>query len=471
MKRKLLLTVAITLVIASLHAQKRTKKNEKETTAYAITSTEKGQNSWTEVRLVNLTTGEEQQTIYQSSQETELLNARTGKPIVKKDLSLNMKPVKTIINLDMELNKKEIENNLQPARKTIMVNSMAKTVQSDKPFATNSAACAYDKKHERLYYTPMRINQLRYIDLKSKTPRIYYFEDETLGNFSNPGNTANQITRMVMGSDGNGYALTNSADHLVRFTTDKKATITDLGTLTDDPANGSFTVHNPNGYGGDLIADASGGLYLITANRIVFKIDIANRLATYKGSIQGLPRGYTTNGAIVESGSSVIVNSANSTQGYYKFDLNTFQSEKLSTAESVFNASDLANGSLAFEKKKKNRDREEILQPEVVAETPTEKPSSPSQDEFVAQNKIAIYPNPVTNGFFKLSFEDQSPGKYQVQLIDISGKLISSQAVTIANKMQVEEFKLPELTLRGNYLVKVVDGSNKALSINKIVVQ
>ena len=123
---------------------------------------------------------------------------------------------------------------------------MNSKVQSDKPFATNSAACAYDKKHDRLYYTPMGINQLRYIDLKSNTPRIYYFEDEPFGALNGPRDIPNQITRMVIASDGNGYALTNDANHLIRFTTKKSTVITDLGPLTDDPANGSVSVHNPS---------------------------------------------------------------------------------------------------------------------------------------------------------------------------------------------------------------------------------
>src|SRR5205085_1617604 len=144
-------------------------------------------------------------------------------PIVKKENSIAVAPVKKVVNLDQELDKangrvfvvrRDIEN---------------LKVQSDKPFATNSAACAYDKKHERLYYTPMGINQLRYIDLKSA--KIYYFEDEAFGTVSGPGDAANQIPRMTMAADGNGYALSNNCDHLVQFTTGKKPTINDLGAL------------------------------------------------------------------------------------------------------------------------------------------------------------------------------------------------------------------------------------------------
>jgi hypothetical protein len=55
--------------------------------------------------------------------------------------------------------------------------------------------------------------------------------------------------------------------------------------------------------------------------------------------------------------------------------------------------------------------------------------------------------------------------------MDIAGKLVRSSSVTINNKIQVEEFKLPKLLAGGNYVVKVV-GENNAFSVsNKIVVQ
>ena len=274
---------------------------------------------------------------------------------------------------------------------------------------------------------------------------------------------------MAIGADGNGYALTNDANNLLRFTTKKKPEITDLGALTDDPSNGSFSVHNQNGYGGDMIGDASGDFYLITANRLIFKIDLKTRVATFKGAIQGLPKGYTTNGAIAEGETTVIVNSSNSTQGYYRFDLKTLQAEKISTGGPVFNASDLANGTLVFEKKKKDQKQEEVkpvVQPEVL--TQTEKRSA---QEILGQGAVSVYPNPVTEGFFRLSFTNQPSGRYQVELTDMDGRLISSRAVTINNKMQVEEFRLPRLIAGGNYLVKVAGEGNNFAATSKIVVQ
>lgn len=378
--------------------------------------------------MIDISTGEEVQSVYKSADAIDILNARSGKPVKKRT------------NLQLE-------------------------VIIEKPFATNSAACAYDKKHDRLYYTPMGIAQLRYIDLKAKTPKIFYFEDEAFGVVKGRGDAGSQITRMVIASDGKGYALTNDANHLIQFATKKKQEIIDLGALTDDGANGSNSVHNSRFYGGDVIADKNKNIYLIGANRVVFKISLDTKVATYLGAIKNLPKGYSTNGAIAEGDSKVIVSSSNSTAGYYRFDLNTLEAEKVSGGGSVFNASDLANGALAFEKKEKKE-----TQPDVVAtETPLIK-KLPTE-EVIGRNAVSVYPNPVTDGYFKLSFADQTPGRYQVQLMDIGGKIFSTQFVNVNNKVQVEEFRVPQKIASGNYLVKVMNETGTYTNVSKIIIQ
>ncbi len=338
----------------------------------------------------------------------------------------------------------------------------------DKPFSTNSAAMAYDKKHERLYYTPMGISQLRYIDLKSG--KIYYFEDEAFGVVQHFGDSRNQITRMVIASDGNGYALTNDANHLIRFTTGKNPVITDMGDVADADA-AKYSVHSPNGYGGDMIADAAGNLYLLTANRNVFKINIETKAATHLGAIQGLPKGFSTNGAMVEEGSKVIIASSESTAGYYRFDLNNLQAEKVSSSADVFNASDLANGVLAFDKKKKKDKPDEEVKTETTPPAGAKTAKADAKEDLIIKNGITVFPNPVTNGVVNLSFADQPAGRYQVQLLDMSGRLISAKEVNINSDAQIEKFNMPELSVKGNYLLRVSSELNKVNVTNKIVVQ
>jgi hypothetical protein len=481
----------MTLLFTATYAQKK----QKPVTGYAVTAAEKGGRNWKEVRLVNIHTGEEVKKIYSSKDELETLNARTGKPTVKKAIkrstpsttgtTTELKEVevkgylapKKIVNLDVELEKAHGNNNTNVnvrivqgsqikelrINRNIIIRSVGES--SDKPFATNSAACAFDKKHDRLYYTPMGINQLRYIDLKSKTPKVYYFEDEAFGQVAGSYDAPNQITRMTFASDGNGYALSNDGKHLIRFTTGKKAVITDLGTLTDDASN-SFSIHNKAGYGGDMVADADENLYLVTAQRHVFFISIDSRVAKYLGTIKGLPKGFSTNGAMVEEGSKVIVASSESTAGYYRFDLNTLQAEKISTSTDVFNAADLANGNLASKKKKDEVEEETVVVEEIKDEL-VSKVEVPIQETNA--NDIGLYPNPVTDGRVKLSFNGHPSGKYQVQLLDLSGRLITASEVNVLGKNQVIDFNIPDVA-KGNYFVRISSEANKVMVVKKIIV-
>ena len=509
MKQKILLMLVASVFIVGANAQKKSKP----VTAYAITASEKGNSKWTEVRLIDLNSGEEIQSIYNSSDDVATFNARTGKPVVKQEIGKSSNDGRKIImirskdqkalteaelkelvgvgkisgNDNMIIRKDlkdlvEIKNNVDkrpnvnlthpdvtPDVNVVIVRkSMRSSFNPNAPFATQSAACAYDKKHERLYYTPMGINQLRYIDLKSKPPRIYYFEDEPLGALSGPGDVSNQVTRMVIGGDGNGYALSNNAEHLIRFTTNKKAEITDLGGLTDDAANG-YSVHSGSAFGGDMIADRSGNLYLITASRAVFKININSKVATFKGTIKGLPRGFTTNGAAVEKGTNVIVTSSTSTSGYYMFDLNSMQAQKVSASESVYNASDLANSNLISDKKKKDKKTEPQPQQKTEEAVAAQSPAEVSAD--VRENKVTVYPNPVTNNVVNLFFTDYASGRYEIQLIDLTGKILQAQIITINSKTQIQELKLSSVIAKGNYLVKIVNGAGKIVSAEKLIVQ
>jgi hypothetical protein len=460
MRLRLLLTLVGSFLLLASQAQKA-----KKFTAFAITGSKKGSSNWSEVRLVDIGNGEELKSIYKPSQEPAILNARTGKAVVKKDGI--QKPE---ASQAQKANTVEEIRTAEGNKVTVIRKASRAAFSYDKPFATKSAAMAYDKKHERLYYTPMGINQLRYIDLKAKTPKIYYFEDESFGALSGPGDIPNQITRMVIAANGNGYALTNNAKHFIQFTTGRNPVITDLGSLSDAEGN-TLSVHQSSGFGGDLIADNRNNLFLITANRKVFRIGIDSKIATYLGAIQGLPKGYTTNGAMVEAGSTVIVCSSNSTQGYYKFDLGTLQAEKVSGEAAVFNASDLANGVLADLKKKKERKVEEVV-PQAKEDVVTAGAQKAPSIENVQRNNITVYPNPVESGsLVKIYLTDQPVGRYQVQFMDISGKLVSARSVTVNHSLQVEEFRLPSNITRGNYLLKVVgEGSNKGV-VNKLIVQ
>jgi hypothetical protein len=174
---------------------------------------------------------------------------------------------------------------------------------------------------------------------------------------------------------------------------------------------------------------------------------------------------------MVEEGSKVIVASSESTVGYYRFDLTTLQAEKISNGGAVFNASDLANGNLAFEKKKKDKKNDEPKAETIPVVEDQKTVKENIQEELVNKNGIAVFPNPVTNGTVRISFAEQPAGKYHLELLDMSGRLIKAKEVNINSAMQIEEFRVPELSVKGNYLLKVSNGAGKISVTNKILIQ
>ena len=327
------------------------------------------------------------------------------------------------------------------------------------PTETMVAAAAYDKNQNKLFFTPMRVGELRWLDLNAKdNEQKYYTVTSTLLNTNNELNDeANQFSRMVIAADGNGYALTNDASRLVKFTTGKKVTITDLGAVMDDESNKTVSIQNKcTSWGGDMIADAYNKLYIISANHYVFVLDVETRVAKQIGYITGLPAAYSTNGAAVDKDGNVVVASANTFAGYYKFSLKDFAATFVEGSDMVYNASDLANGNLLYQK--------EVDAARTFADF---KPVVP-----VLTNEAHIYPNPVTNSEFKIYFEGQQAGRYNVTITDLSGKPLMNRIVTVGNaKAQVETVQLSRSFAKGMYMVKVTDANNKFIFTERIVVQ
>ncbi len=320
------------------------------------------------------------------------------------------------------------------------------------------AAAAYDKTHNRLYFTQMHYGELSYLDLNKKEP-VFNFMGPLIPRAAGAFlSEESHITRMVIAADGNGYGITNDGNHLIRFTTGKKVTITDLGNLVDAESNRGISVHNKcTSWGGDMIADAYNKLYIISANHNIFTVDVDTRIATHIGAITGLPATYSTNGAAVDGDGAVVVSSANTFEGYYKFKLNDLAAVKIEGSDKTYNASDLANGNLLLQKESdaaKNFGAADF------------KPVIP-----VITNDAHIYPNPVTANEFKVYFDGQQSGKYNITITDLTGKAIMNRVVTVNAKIQVETVPLNRNFAKGMYMVKVTDASNKFIFTERIVVQ
>lgn len=380
--------------------------------AYAITSKTNGGHEWTEVKQIDLDKGQVIKNVFENNHGSyTVFDGRTSRQMT--------------ITQQFDSTKEELN-----------------------PFAGLSAACAFDPKLNRLYYAPLFINQLRYIDLNSSVPSVYLFKDEKFSNAAELESEEYHITRMVIASDGNGYAMSNNGSHLVRFTTDKNPLITDLGMVHDAPENGEISIRDPNtSWGGDMLADASGSLYVISALNYVFKIDVQRRSAHYIAKIENLPIGFTSNGAVVDEQGMIVLSSANFLTSYYKVDPQTWEASALSSSEELFNTSDLANGNLLFQTKLK------------------EEPA------IVTREKISLYPNPVRSNVFWINFENKATGKYNVQLTDVTGRAVADKAISVTTGTQVSEIRLDMTLVKGMYFVKVLNHTNREVFTKKVIVE
>lgn len=384
--------------------------------AYAMTDVQNQNGYWVYLRILNMETG---------TFSGSLLNGMADKQIAFD--AFTKKPI-----ADPGLNKMGFSE--QPA------------------FSSGVAALAYDSRHSRIYYTPMFIDQLRYYDLKSQ--QVYYLTVPFTGKPVKSSDQGNIVTRMTFASDGNGYALTNDGNQMIRFTTGKKPQITDLGSLVDDPSNKGVSIHNScSSFGGDMIADDDGNLYVFSARNHVFKVNIETRVATYFGVVSGLPNGFTINGAVVNENNQVIVGSAMESPSLFMLDTKTWVASPMKINGTVSHTSDLANGNVLISGNKPKATSVDLI-------------SGNSGD-----GRINIFPNPVINNQFTIQFNELEQGNYTVQVTDVTGRQLMQQVVNIAGDNQSQMIRLGSAVAKGVYLVKVSDQASKSVFTTKIVVQ
>ena len=416
MNIKLLLTSAF--IVTSLASNAQSNK------AYAITGDGNNDFLWMNIREVDLGSGQVTKTIFQRSQSNFTLT----------DI----------------VTRKTVDQTATPD----VFNS------GNYPTATMVAAAAYDKNSNKLFFFPMRMAELRWVDLnvKSETPQFYTLPSDALKVAADPRDEANNVTRMVIAADGNGYAITNDGNHLLKFTTGKKPVITDLGNLVDAESNTGMSVHNKcSSWGGDMLSDAFGKLYIISANHQVFVVDIESRIATYKGAITGLPAGYTTNAAAVNTDGDIVISSATKFDGYYKLKLADLAAVKIEGSDVKYNASDLAGSNL-------------LLQKEADAANKFSMADS-KLNPLGTSSEAKVFPNPVTASYFNVLFDGKKEGIYTIILSDLAGRTIQAKTVNITKGVQTENVNIIKRPAKGMYMVKVVDENKQTVITEKVMIQ
>ncbi len=392
---------------------------------YAITGDGNKDFMWMNIRQIDLSTGQVTKTVFQRS---------------KTNFSM--------LNLD---SKKSVDQ-------TAFADG---NIFNPSQYPTSSfvAAAAYDRRSDKLFFIPMRMGELRWMDANVKNDAPQFFSVAIPGYVpSAGGEEANNITRMVLASDGNGYAVTNDGSHMYRFTTGKKPSITDLGALIDAEENKGLSVHNKcSSWGGDMVADAFGKLYIISATRNVFVVDANSRITTFKGTITGLPGNYTTNGAAVDADGNIVLSSATAFEGYYKMSIADLAAKKMEGSDVIYNASDLASGNLLLQKeadKAKNASLSKLIL--------TKTNSDLSQS--------SIFPNPVVNNIFNVLLDGKENGAYTVIVTDLAGRALQSTKVGLAKGQQSQQIVLKNRPVKGTYIVKVVDDKNNEILSDKVII-
>ena len=322
----------------------------------------------------------------------------------------------------------------------------------DAPFQSGVAAMALDPRTNRLFFTPMQIDQLRYIDLNNW--KTYYVSGTPLANNRTTTSDAGaMVTRMTIGNDGYGYALTNDARHLIRFSTGGLPIIEDLGSLVDDPANNGQSVHlSCTSFGGDIIADDKGNLYLMTSAQYIFRINIKSKVATHLGTINGLPVGFSINGMAVTDKNQILVTSAVQ-PGYFLINPTNWTAAAWPVKETAWNGSDLANGNVLSSK------------------TPAPEKTITVPVETSGKGSIAVFPNPIMDNQFQLRLRDLTPGGYQLEVTDMLGRQILNQAVQISTENSTLPVLLPGKQTQGLYLIKLSGTENRRSFQQKFMIQ
>ena len=169
-----------------------------------------------------------------------------------------------------------------------------------------------------LVYLPMNGANIYSIDPSSKAGNSFAINNSQVDN----KNQSTYHARMTTGSDGFMYAINNGGTELLKISA--SGSVQNLGAIQLIGDQAKALGDDKLVYGGDMISDAFGNIYIFSAAAHVFKINPNNLSANYVGKINGLADGYTVNGAAVMKDGSVLL-ATSSRHGFYTMDINTLE--------------------------------------------------------------------------------------------------------------------------------------------------
>lgn len=171
-----------------------------------------------------------------------------------------------------------------------------------------------------LYFIPMTQSRLMTVSSASKNGSFTNIENSTL----DTKNQGTYFARMTTAPDGFMYALNNNGTEFLKISSN--GAIQNLGSVEGFIAESKNLVNETLAYGGDMIADAFGNLYVISAAGNVFKLNPDSRNSSFIGKIKGLPEKYTVNGAAVDKNGNVVLGTS-SEFGFYTMNIDTLEAK------------------------------------------------------------------------------------------------------------------------------------------------
>ncbi len=304
-----------------------------------------------------------------------------------------------------------------------------------------SAALAFDGTTQRLFYVSLLSGEIGYRELAANGNAT----NRSIGNVylalhnkipeMGPQNQGVLITRLTSGPDGYIYGLSNDGSLFFRVNASAPNKIESQTFVLNQQAKTSLSFQDKEiGWGGDMIADASGNLYVFSASGNVFRFDKQQKAINHLGKIFGLPLEYSISGAAVQESGAVLISASSGSQSFEMADMKTLRAQLASVSLSA-GCGDLASAVFLNERE--------------------------AEDRTITQQAMEIkaFPNPVTGSLLYVQFQglNNTESSFQLELMNALGQTQWIQAKTMSQKQNQVSIPMQQLKA-GAYYVKV---SNK----------
>ncbi len=304
-----------------------------------------------------------------------------------------------------------------------------------------SAALAFDSKWQRLFYVSMLSGEAFFHQQSDATLNGVKYQsignvyEATVGNKIGlgPKNQGAFITRLTAAADGYIYGLSNDGSVFFRINAAKPQQVEALESLNKMISNHQNPLQDEaTGWGGDMVADDLGGLYIFTAKGSVFYLNYTLKKIEKLGEVKGLPADYLISGAAVQADGSIQLAESSGNRSFEVADVQTLVAIR-KNAFSQTAAGDLASG--------------------MFIRTQNQKQAK----EALAIQGLKAYPNPVVNKMLTLQVTGVlQTADFQVEVLGANGGRQIAQKYTLVAHQQQMMVPLKSLPA-GSYFVKVTN--------------